>query len=230
MKKGNVIQYTSLLCVLIYLLTSCGNLSEVNMSKIFFDKYIINDTDSLDCILNMEYSINDLQNYFKGTNMNENIGFGIATRSLSIYDVDKKFPIEVIRSKGYSVYNVIQGGRFYVFWVNPLETDKGKKEPTVYFTAYFPYLANSSKFNCLKKNIDTATRVKEIDPSFELNFLNSTGIFSYSLLNDKDIMQVEYFENTNIHGYDDLVVKEVKIVSKKSVHSRYSSILSKDIF
>ena len=108
-------------------------------------------------------------------------------------------------------------------------SDVIKSDLFVYFTAYLPSTKDLSIFDSLKVGISTAEDVKMIDPSFELMFLRSSGIFSYSFLNDEDLLEIEYISEDEVDGYDDLIVKEIKVISRKDAPSRYSSILSMDL-
>ena len=142
-----------------------------------------------------------------------------------------RYPVEILRTGGYSVYRVSQGGYFYVFWIKPftIGTRQSNSEPSVYFSAYLSSDTSPDLFDSLTPGISTAADVQRIDPSFELSFLNSNGIFSYSYLNDETILQIEYAYQENIDGYDDLIVKEKMIVARDSAPTRYSALLLSDL-
>lgn len=209
--------------------------SETNMSNIFFDKYVTDNSGNLENILTKEYDINELSSFFEGSNANENMVFDATILSFS--EVNQYFPVEVIRTGGYSVYKVKQGGYFYVFWVDTFTdyVNQSPNEPSVYFSAYLESELSPSVFDSLTSGVSTAEDVKKIDSYFELSFLSSNGIFSYSYLNNDTVMQIEYVYQGEASGYDDLivyddlVVKEKIIVPRTSVPSRYSTILSSDI-
>ena len=219
-------------CFLLTTLVSCKKIEgETYMDNLFWKEYKINDSKSLDSILKKEYDLNELISFFKRSNINESFGFDSVFVDLSLSKVNNKFPVEVIRSGGYSVYKVIQGGYFYVFWVKPFDSEKRQTngEPTVYFTAYFSSNKVASQFNSIKYGVSTAKDVKKVDPYLEFSFLISSGIFSYSLLDKDVLLQIEYAYKENIKDYEDLIVKEMKIVSRESAPSRYGAILDKDI-
>lgn len=201
------------------------------MDDIFLNEYVTDDVKSLESSLTKEYDLNELRSFFKDSNANENACFGSTTSTLMFSDVNDKYPVEILRTGGYSVYRVSQGGYFYVFWVNSFdtETNQSNGELSVYFTAYLSSDISPDLFDSLTLGTSTAEDVKRIDPSFELSFLNSSGIFSYSYINDETILQIEYEHQGNIDGYDDLIVKEKTIVARDSVPSRYSALLSSDI-
>ena len=99
----------------------------------------------------------------------------------------------------------------------------------MYFSAYLASDISPDLFDSLTPGISTAEDVQRIDPSFELSFLNSNGIFSYSYINDETILQIEYAYQENIDGYDDLIVKEKMIVARDSAPTRYSALLLSDL-
>jgi len=220
------------LSVVILLFASCGNKKDKSdMNDIFFNEYVMDDIKTLESNLTKEYDLNELISFFKGRNANESIGFGSTRSVLTFSEVNDRYPVEILRTGGYSVYRVSQGGYFYVFWIKPFATgtSQSNSEPSVYFSAYLfsgisPYL-----FDSLTPGISTAEDVQRIDPSFELSFLNSNGIFSYSYINEETILQVEYEYQENIDGYDDLIVKEKMIVARDSAPTRYSALLLSDL-
>ena len=232
MKKYICIFVIAAICASIMFIVSCGNNKEGNdMNEIFFDKYVTDDSKKLENILTREYNVNELKSFFEGNSSNENMGFGLTTSELLFGEVNRQYPIEIIRSRGYSVYRVSQGGYFYVFWIKPVATNISQtdEEPLVYFSAYLSSSTVPIIFDSLKVGISTAEDVKMIDPSFELMFLRSNGIFSYSFLNDEDLLEIEYISEDEVDGYDDLIVKEIKVIPRKDAPSRYSSILSMDL-
>ena len=220
------------ICVFVLLFISCkrGHGKE-NMTEVFFDEYVANDSISLESAITKKYEINELKSFFDGKNANENACFNTTEPELLFSDVDQQYPIEVIRSRGYSVYQVTQGGYFYVFWVKPLVSEMNQEgaEPVVYFSAYLSSPINISNFDSIVIGISTAEDVKKIDPYCEISFLNSNGIFSYSFLNNESILEIEYATKDRVDGYDDLIVKGMTIISRKNATSRYSTILSEDL-
>lgn len=220
------------ICASMLFSASCGNRIEgANMNDSFFDGFITDDSKSLESTLTKEYDLTELKLFFENSNTNENIVFDSLTSVLTFSEVNHQYPVEIVRTGGYSVYRVKQGGYFYVFWIKPLATDSSQAniEPSVYFTAYLPSFKDSSIFDSLEVGISTAKDVKSIDSSFELSFLMSNGVFSYSLLNEETVLEIEYAYQGKIDGYDDLIVKDMEIVSRASAPSRYSAILSSDL-
>lgn len=232
MKKYMCICLFIVSCVVILLFASCGNKKdESDMNDIFFNEYVMDDIKTLESNLTKEYDLNELRSFFKGSNANESIGFGSTVSALRFSEVNHRYPVEILRTGGYSVYRVSQGGYFYVFWIKPFATgtSQSNSEPSVYFSAYLTSDISPDLFDSLTPGISTAEDVQRIDPSFELSFLNSNGIFSYSYINDETILQIEYAYQENIDGYDDLIVKEKMIVARDSAPTRYSALLLSDL-
>lgn len=232
MKKYMCICLFIVSCVVILLFASCGNKKdESDMNDIFFNGYVMDDIKTLESNLTKEYDLNELISFFKGSNANESIGFGSTVSALRFSEVNYRYPVEILRTGGYSVYRVSQGGYFYVFWIKPFATgtSQSNSEPSVYFSAYLASDISPDLFDSLTPGISTAEDVQRIDPSFELSFLISNGIFSYSYINDETILQIEYAYQENIDGYDDLIVKEKMIVARDSAPTRYSAILLSDL-
>lgn len=229
MKKKNI-WLLFVICIAL-LLVSCKNKKEENcVNNTFYSGFEMNDDKLLGTNIK-EYDLDELKSFFGGSNANESIGFGLNIPALVFSEVNYKFPIEILRTGGYSVYRVRQGGYFYVFWIKSFEAGANQiqREPSVYFSAYLSSDIAPELFNSLTPGVSTAEDVKKIDQSFELSFLISNGIFSYSYIDDKTVLQIEYECNENIDGYDDLIVKEKMIVPRTSAPTRYSSILSSDL-
>ena len=232
MKKCMCICLFVVICVTFQLFASCGNKKdESDMNDIFFNEYVMDDIKTLESNLTKEYDLNELRSFFKGSNANESIGFGSTVSALRFSEVNYRYPVEILRTGGYSVYRVSQGGYFYVFWIKPFATgtSQSNSEPSVYFSAYLSSDISPDLFDSITPGLSTAEDVRKIDPSFELSFLMSSGIFSYSYINDETILQIEYAYQENIDGYDDLIVKEKMIVARDSAPTRYSALLLSDL-
>ena len=218
-------------CIVLSLFASCNKKEESNMNDVFFNEYIMDDTKTLESALTKEYDLNELRLFFKDSRANENGVLGSAKPALMFREVDHRYPVEILRTGGYSVYRVRQGGYFYVFWVTPLvgDADRSNGEPSVYFSAYLASDISPDLFDSITPGVSTAEDIRKIDPSFELSFLISNGTFSYSYLNDGSVLQIEYALQGNVDGYDDLIVKEKMIVARASAPTRYSALLSGDL-
>lgn len=225
------------------LLTSCENNSSVPYD--YFAEYVTSDEEKLESAITKEYDLNELTAFFEGKCANEGESIKNNSRAWVYDEVNQSFPIEVFRSPGYSVYRVAQGGYFYVFWIwgtqdidtstgIPTYDDEEDWIPTVYFTAYLTSdKRNKNMFDSLIAGSSTAEDVRKIDPSFELNFLLSHGIYSYTYLDNRYILTVKYYHPQGVYDgydYDDLVVESVSLeLRRDALASSYASIFSKDL-
>lgn len=203
------------------------------MKEVFFKEYFIDNCTTLEETLTKKYDLNEIQPFFEYSNDNENIGFDSFISHLSFDDVNERFPIEVIRGGGYSysVYKVQQGGYYYVFWERTFDGKNisEKEEPYVYFSVYLSSSTKAERFDSIIAGNSTAEDVKKIDSSFELSFLMSNGIYSYSYLNPESLLVIKYNIDDDLQSYNNLIVKEKKIISRDTVTSCLGSILSYDL-
>ena len=179
--------------------------------------------------LTAEYSIEELKSFFNDHSINED--FEDNKQLLLFSEVDRKYPVEILRDKKYTVYKVEQGGFFYVFWIDSFsdKVDGSESELCVYFTAYFTSDRTMDLFAAISPGLSTAEDVKEIDASLELSFLRSSGIYSYSFLDDNTILQIEYDAGEEIKGDEDLIVKDISTIPRKTAPSVIGTILSEDL-
>ena len=217
----------------ILLMVACRGDDEKNMkTEKYVDGFIANDAKTLNEILTNEYTLIELEDYFGKKNQNETIGFGgNDNETLYIRDVDKLFKVECLRTKGYTVYKVKEGGYYYVFWSKVMEKNQTsmKEDAAVYFSVHIKSLKKEADFSKLT-NEDTAMDVFEIDKSMELQFLLSNGIYSYSLLDDGNVVEIKYGHKSSVRQKDDLKIKEINIIHKnKELPSRLASIMPKDL-
>ena len=218
-----------IVCVIV-ILSSCDK-SNRGESNLYINDGLLNDNELLETGLTTSYKLSELRFFFEGSNLNESVEFKTNTKMLKYTDVNERFPIQVLRTRGYSVYRVEEGGLFYVFWVSPVSTNAtfSEEELTVYFTAYLTSNMSIDHFDRITPGISTAKDVKAIDPYMELSFLISNGIFSYSFINEETLLEIEFVSIDPLDEYGDLIVKEKKVVSRESVQSQYSLILSSDM-
>ncbi len=218
-----------IVCVIV-ILSSCDK-SNRGESNLYINDGLLNDNELLETGLTTSYKLSELRVFFEGSNLNESVEFKTNTKMLKYTDVNERFPIQVLRTRGYSVYRVEEGGLFYVFWVSPVSTNAtfSEEKLTVYFTAYLTSNMSIDHFDRITPGISTAKDVKAIDPYMELSFLISNGIFSYSFINEETLLEIEFVSIDPLDEYGDLIVKEKKVVSRESVQSQYSLILSSDM-
>lgn len=218
------------LCAIFAALWGCSNKEKtVALNCDSVDDYATNDMIALTDVLTKEYDLEELKTFFENSFLNEGNSINPSLTPLTFDEVNSKFPVEIIRSKGYSVYKVIQGGYFYVFWVKSFDPETELNFRSVYFSAYLPSSISVESFDVLIPGVSTAEDVSKIDSSFELSFLDHISVFSYSYIDDATIMQIEYTYGESIDGYDALIVIGKETVARNAVPSRYSVILSDDL-
>lgn len=170
------------------------------------------------------YKLEDLQNYFGKISPNETLIYGMSKdlSHLSMKSINEKFPIECIRENGpvcsYSVYRVEEGGCFYVFWSKHLANGTFASEVdriTALCTVYISNLANFNDFSSLVIGINTADDVSRICSAFEITDVMSTGIHSFSLLDDGTVLDILYENNGPIASRQDLIIKQINVISNE---------------
>ena len=203
---------------------------QTDINEIYPEGVVIEDTLALEDVLTSAYDLYELRAFFENRCSNsriENTG-----ETMYFDEVNERYPVAVIRPQGYSVYKVSQGGYFYVFWVKSVDIEEGERKyrPVVYFAAYLSSRLESEKFESIEVGKSTACDVREIDTEAEFNFLLSHGIYSYSFLNENEIMQIKYtLPSKGFNDYDDLIVESMTVVPREENISQFSSILSKDL-
>lgn len=201
-------------------------LKEDLTNTVFFGDYLIDDATPVSELKN-EYSLNDLKEFFKNKKNEQLGGIGELAPALFLSEVDNRFPIEIIRSNGYVVYKVKEGGYFYIFWIHSVDPDI---EPSVYFTTYLSEELPLSKFSVLTVGSSTAKDVKAVDPEFYLSFVKSSGTYSYSYLNDTAILEIKYKNIASPLTYDALLITKITVISRGDLEGGlYGMILSKDL-
>ncbi len=177
-------------------------------------------------ILTTTYDIHELEAFFKNRSLNVSF-MNPDFRNLSFEEVDERFPVEVIRPGGYSVYSVAQGGCYYVFWALR-DVDSISNTTSVYFCAYLPSRQSISSPDSIKQFCGTFEDVLNLAPSTELNPMLSSGIYSYSYINADQLLQIKYRADSTTTP-NGLLVKENKLISRVGSPSMYSLIFEMDL-
>jgi hypothetical protein len=236
--KNKHIAFLVLAATALLFLIACKNeeKDKLNVTEEFVQGFIADDSKSLADILTKTYELQELYDYFGKIPPNEALVYGLSgdKSKLSIHSVNERFPIECLRRSGYSVYKVSGGGYYYVFWIkpfNPFPAAESKAvDAFVYFTAYLSALRSADDFDSIAEGASTAYDVAQIDSAFELSFLMSSGIRSYSILEDGLVLEIWYENNRKIESRSDLIVKSKNILSKDEASAAIlTSILSKDL-
>ena len=225
-----------LICIILmsFCMVSCGKESEKEMK--LANQFVVNNSESVSDIIKTEYELASLQSFFREPFMNETVALQSTEKNLplSVHDVDSCFPIECLRfnqNMFYTVYKVKEGGFFYVFWIESVSDDSlsGCSEPIVYYAAYLSSIRPMSDFVMLRKGIDTAQDVHDIDPSSELLFLTSNGIYSYSIVDNGLLMEFEYVRTDSLKSKSDLIIKDMNVCDRGSTGSCLSAIFLTDL-
>lgn len=188
----------------------------------------INNTIKISEINFVEYSLFELNNYFGEYSEQEKSVFNCNNQEkLNIQKVNNIYPIQIIRKNEdiyYSIYKVKEAGYYYVFWLIDEINDCFVTD-----TFYINKLKEFADFNSLKMGISTYEDVYSIDSASELILMLSNGIYSYSLLKDNKLLQIEYdFEELNHRR--DLIISNIEIIkSEKPFVTKLSYIYSKDL-
>ncbi len=225
------------------MLVSCDKeeVNNMNTTGEILQGFHIDNTSSLSSILKNTYSLQEFKDYFGEFPPNVLFMYNSSNtrKCFTIEDVNNHFPIECIRQNGdivfYSIYNVAEGGYFYIFWANIVEplyaTDELSQGASVCFVTYISSLRDFSDFSSIKEESSTAEDVAQIDQALEISFLISSGIRSFSLLKDGQMLEILYSHNDEIKARNDLLVKKISVISKEKAQtaSYLASIYAKDL-
>lgn len=177
------------------------------------------DSISLDKGLTKAYPLAELHNFFLEHQFYTSVNNGIAPQTLRYSEINQRYPVEITRSIGYSVYRVKEGGYYYLFWNYTFEEDESDDnsadrsldagesidwgsiivdpDPILYYSTYIPEpdKLRLSDFRYVKANEQTAYDISQIDPYCEF-WLYPTGKvherWSFSYLNAAQILRITY--------------------------------------
>lgn len=202
-----------------------------------YNGYRYDNRAELSTLVSEEYSIKDIQSYFKATYSNEREYFNelgtLADQKDLMDSVNKTFKIECLRKSlynYYTVYKVKEGGHFFVFWQHANSKDY------VISSFYMPNVKTLEEFKTIKEGKSSFEEVKKIDPSVELNTSLSSGIYSYCLLDSGDVLSIKFdmYKLQDIINQGKTITRRDLIVGNKEVKSRETSnfieqIMNKDL-
>ena len=195
----------------------------------------------LDRMLTAEYSLQELDDFIRPGHTN--IPSYLVENQILFYDeVDSRFPIEILQHyeddgmiTDYTVYKVLEGGYYYVFWRRAYEqaaddtNSIDKNDPGVFcvhFSTYISAPKNISEFKSLKPGVSTIVDVQKLDPYFEVASLSS-GLFTHSHLDPGHVLEIEY--SAPYESYEKLVIKSIAVVPIEKATSLYRCILKEDL-
>ncbi|MDR0890015.1 MAG: hypothetical protein LBM28_05140 [Oscillospiraceae bacterium] len=189
----------------------------------FVQGFMMDDSKPLDEILTKKYPLEELYDFFGEIPEIEGSGYDEFEYKpdLSIQHVDERFPIECFRTKEYVVYEVSEGGYFYVFLsLDDFQPNTAQNHPSqnansasVHFTAYLDSSSprTASDFDSLQIGVSTAEDVAKIDPALQMMFVYSSRTPSFSLLSDGSIMEICYSWDGGFESRSDLIVESMEV-------------------
>ena len=203
--------------------------NEMLYPEVKLQGYTVNNEVDFNNVLENEYELNQLKEYFGTIQYWEYSYFGmkVDVDNRSIDQVNSQFPIRFLRENSnsyYTIFRVKEGGRYYVFfYVN--EDGKLWATTTCYLTEY----KQKSDFKSLHQGINSYEDVLLVDPNSEISSaLLSSGIYSYSLLNSEEVLQVEY-SRKDIKERKDLIIVAMQVKPREETSSCFSKVLKKDM-
>lgn len=178
-----------------------------------------------------EYDLDTLKKYFGEVSAMESSLFeNLDYKSKNIKEVDEQFPIEILRYNNsclYSVYKVIDGGYYYVFYsISYKEDDINQKDIMVTDTFYITTPRTIEEFSSLIPNQSTYNDLIKISNTTELITIKSNELVSYTLIDDKVILKTTY-NNESIDNINELVITKLEYVEKGETY--LSCILKEDL-
>jgi len=208
--------------------TSHSTSNIANAPTIDWGEVTTNDLIPLEDGLSTSYALEELWNFFAPHNINTLNSDGW----LSYSDINQRFPIEITRSSGYSVYRVNEGGYYYIFWVNTYDPDSLVKHeyPQMYFSTYISSSVAVTDFSDVVPEENTLSDIILIDPYCELQYHLSSSICSFSYLTPETVQQISYkITSEGFPDSNELVVTNQKTVERKNAPSYFSIILDSDL-
>ena len=205
-----------------------GATAAVKEAAAFPNVKIDNSTD-LETLDMPEYPLWALELFFKDLWKIKRLKDGSDAIAHTVEEVNQKFPIQIVRKNAnayYAIFKVKEGGYYYVFFTDAYEIYKGLdlqglaevgivpvgEKKTVSDTYYIRELRKKKDFELLKAGTSTYTDVRAIDSSNSLRKLpKSRFIYSYSLLEEREIMKIEYSVDKS-KNKNELIVKKIEQV------------------
>ena len=214
-------------------------LSDMN----FYPKeyFVIDDETPLEEALTVAYPLAELEAFFRPQENNMRPG-----EAVPFAEIQERFPIEVFRSPGYSVYKVEEGGYFYVDWSWEPKEYEGE-EPQVFFCAYINGNRDPAELEVLlankwwrePPNLEDSNylHVLAIDPYAEMRPDLGMNDYTVTYLNPNELL-ICYYQFAEIEGgYEFSKETGVHFLSSVEIMSRdinylgtiYARILPQDL-
>lgn len=183
-------------------------------------RFYANDDCAYEESITEEYPREQLISFFHGYLMNSKEFLLANSEWITIQDVHEKFPIEVLRTKDYTIFKATSGELFYVFWdgavdevsEDGMEIGRCYDHATVYGVLILKDLLEEKAFSELVPGASNAVDVLRIDPGMELFGMFNSRLASFHLLKDGSRVFISY---PWIQGFDslyDFVISDIRIV------------------
>ena len=177
------------------------------------------DSVSLEEGITTAYSLAELHDYFSEYQFYVLASNGSTPKTLRYSEINSRYPIEITRSNGYSIYRVEEGGYYYLFWNYTFEEDASDDvksdrslddgesidwgsvivdpDPILFYSTYIPEAGTLGliDFQHVNMNEHTAYDISQIDPFCEF-WLYPTGKvherWSFTYLGTNQIFRITY--------------------------------------
>lgn len=203
---------------------------------------MVNHSDGLDTLLTKKYDIDELKKYFgeiSGLELNVYRSKNKASDDTNWkYDLNNSFKItsvlfdiqclRKVDDMYYSVFSVKQGGLYYVFWCEPFGY---YRDSIPIYAVYINDFVDSNAFKSLKPGISTAIDVCNISSACDIRFMKFGRPYSYTLLENGELLRVIYQSRDELNSRADLIIEEIEVVTQDNTifDSYLTKIFSEDL-
>ena len=196
---------------------------------------IIVDNDTpLNQLLTKEYELSALQEFFgKDSGTEGFLSEDHDVKHPSSHEVLQHFPIECLRYEGstyYSVYKIKNGGYYYILWNGVLQNPENYN----FIVRKAICINNPASLDTLQKliqrNKTTVGKILDVAPETVMDFMSSSGPYSYTLLDDMRVLVIRYYNKGDRITRDTLVVMEAEIVTLNSIFANAFNTIRNDIY
>ncbi|MBR4768006.1 MAG: hypothetical protein IK088_03415 [Lachnospiraceae bacterium] len=238
MKTKKISLLLSICCFLCLCISNC-TISKENASTneaMCLNGIPISDAVDLSSTLVVSYPLQDLMNFYWQdpekfwAELNNPSAIDYAQiNQITIAEAEKRFPIAVIRTSGYTVYKVTEGGCFYVFFVDKdYQSVSSNSDPSRVVASTCYYIPKQNLFSryFMIKIGDTISKVKQIDPFITVEHTSATRR-SFVYLNSQKVLILYLQYNETLE--DDYEIIEKRIINRKDSLTRLALILDEDL-
>lgn len=174
-----------------------------------------------------EYTLKELKGYFPEYSRDEIKVFQKNSDDLlTIKEVNEKFPVQVLRNSEnvyYTVYKVKEGGYYYVFWGDHIVSSgdgNSRNEKVVDDVIYIEKLKNSADFNSLTVGKSTYEDLDILDLGNDIILCDPSGVYSFSLLEGRKLLRVEY-GGEYPKEKNDLIITKKEVIMPETYPATY---------